>query len=281
MTGDLFSPLTTLRRGYFVQEIDAPRAKAMVMKYHYSGKVVPNSKLHLGVFNSRGEICGVLSYGPPMNGARTAKKISHSERMYELNRMVMRDEEPRNSESMAISACNKWLKKNTDVEYILSFSDGKEGNVGYIYQATNWKYLGHMWSDSFYECDNKIMHSVTVWHKYKEKHPLRDVLTTDEIVSMYFANISRILCKQHVYVFPLNKKVKFLHSIKDYPKKDKEVPIIRRTIIKSDRYPKGAIIVYGTDSGADLFNRNIRTYEKHSSLFSRVYYAIPQVGDSC
>ena len=36
-----------------MQEIDAKIARELVKKYHYSGKVVPNSKLHLGVFNKK------------------------------------------------------------------------------------------------------------------------------------------------------------------------------------------------------------------------------------
>ena len=106
---------------YSVKEISAKTARDYVKKYHYSKKVVANSKIHLGCFNEQGDLCGVLQYGPPMNGAKTSDKILKNGKMLELNRMVMRDEEPRNSESMAIAACNKWLKRNTDLDYILSF----------------------------------------------------------------------------------------------------------------------------------------------------------------
>lgn len=204
--------------GYTVKEIPAAEARPYVKQYHYSGKVVSNSQLHLGVFNDDGVLCGVLQYGPPMNGAKTAAKIS--------------EWHPRNSESMAISACNKWLRANTDLEYILSFSDGKEGNVGYIYQATNWKYIGYMLSDSFYKIDGEYFHNVTIWHRYKEKHEFRDVLTTDEILCLYFENISKVLCKQHVYVFPLKRKVEFLHEAKPYPKLETEVPILQERVIQ-------------------------------------------------
>jgi len=69
-----------------------------------------------------------------MNGNKTASKITDSLPMLELNRMVMSDSEPRNAESQAIGLCNKLLKHNTDIQYLLSFSDGK------------------------------IVHNVTVWH---------------------------------------------------------------------------------------------------------------------
>ena len=223
---------------YFVQEIDAKRAREIVKKYHYSGKVVSNSDIHLGVFKQDGLLVGCLQYGPPMNKNSTPKKIvedSDGSDMRELNRMVMADSEPRNAESMAISLCMKWLKRNRrDIKWVLSFSDGKQGNVGYIYQATNWEYIGYLLSDSFYDLDGEIVHNVTVWHRYKEKHADRDIKTTDEILCDNFVNISKIVSKQHIYIYKLNKYTKLLHEKKPYPKKDKEVCILKRKWVKRD-----------------------------------------------
>ena len=39
---------------YYVEQIDAKSARDIVKKYHYSGKVVSNSKIHLGVFTNDG-----------------------------------------------------------------------------------------------------------------------------------------------------------------------------------------------------------------------------------
>lgn len=219
---------------YFVDSITSDEARNMVKQYHYSGKAVPNSQIHLGIFNTDGLLVGCLQYGPPMNGDKTSCKFSDSVNMMELNRMVMADSEPRNAESMAISLCNKWLKRNTELDYILSFSDGKQGNCGYIYQASNWKYLGYILSDSFYEVDGDIRHAVTIWHQFKEFHPLRDTHTTDEILCKTFKNVSRIICKQHIYVYSLKKKVKFNFSERPFPKKDKEIPIIGRRWINRE-----------------------------------------------
>ena len=40
-------------KNYYVDEVDAKVARELVKKYHYSKKVVPNSKLHLGIFFKR------------------------------------------------------------------------------------------------------------------------------------------------------------------------------------------------------------------------------------
>lgn len=240
---------------YTVNEIDAKTARDMVKKYHYSGKVVANSQIHLGVFKE-GMLVGVLQYGPPMNGNKTSDKILKDVEMMELNRMVMIDSEPRNSESQAIAACNKWLKKNTKIKYLLSFSDGKEGNVGYIYQATNWTYIGYLLSNSFYQLDGETVHAVTVWHKYKEKHELRETHTTNEILCKYFNDISVITCKQHVYLFSLDKKLKFPFLSKPYPKKDVEIQILQRKILKDTNgtyLPKGKIEMYTEEKLESVF----------------------------
>lgn len=240
---------------YNIRQIDAKSAKDIVKKYHYSGKVVSNSNLHLGVFKGD-ELVGCLQYGPPMNGLKTSNKILKGVKMLELNRMVMIDTEPRNSESQAISACNKWIRKNTDVEYLLSFSDGKEGNVGYIYQATNWVYIGYLVSSSFYDLDGEIMHSVSVWHKYKEKHEWRNHFTTNEILCKSFSKVSVITSKQHIYLFALNRKIKFNYEPKPYPKKDKEVPILKRKILKDENgiyLPNGIIEKYTDELITSVF----------------------------
>lgn len=240
---------------YIVKAIQSKEARCIVKKYHYSGKVVANSKIHLGVFNKENVLVGCLQFGPPMNGEKTAKKICNDTRMLELNRMVMRDEEPRNSESMAISLCVKYLKKYTDVQWLLSFSDGKESNVGYIYQATNWQYIGYMLSGSFYKLDGQYVHSVTVWHRYKEKHPDRNIKTTDQILFDNFNDVRKVACKQHVYVFPLNKKCQFLFDRKAYPKLETEVPIVKEFVLKDSGVvlDKKKIIKYTQEEICSIF----------------------------
>lgn len=52
---------------YEVKQIEAKDAREIVKKYHYSGKVVSNSKIHLGLFRDD-ILVGCLQYGPPMNG---------------------------------------------------------------------------------------------------------------------------------------------------------------------------------------------------------------------
>lgn len=220
---------------YVCLEITTKEANDIVKAYHYSGKVVKNSTLHLGIFNKQNELVGCLQFGTSMNQQTPNRIVESGDCMFELNRMVMADSEPRNSESQAISLCIKWLRKfRPDIKWLLSFSDGKESNVGYIYQATNWIYIGYIISDSFYDLDGDILHSVSVWHKYKEKHRDRDTKTTHEILFDNFENVSIIESKQHIYVYKLSDmELKF--DQQKYPKLENEIPIISKTWLKKVR----------------------------------------------
>ena len=58
--------------------------------------------------------------------------------VYELNRLWVADDVPKNGESYLISHTLKKLDK----EIIVSFADTSQGHIGYVYQATNFLYCG-------------------------------------------------------------------------------------------------------------------------------------------
>ena len=227
-------------KNYYIKEIDVKEARELVKKYHYSGRSVGNSKLHLGVYeNGSDNLFGVLQYGYPMNPAKTPQKIvkgSNQHEMYELNRMAMTDDAPKLSESQAIGLSIKWIKKyKPEIKWLLSYSDGKEGNFGTIYQATNWKYIGYMVSNSFYRLDDMIKHGVSTWGMFKKKQAPGDTRTELEILKDTFNNVSAIHCKQFTYVYPLQPGVEFLKPFVDvYPKEGVDNGLIKEVYYKRD-----------------------------------------------
>jgi len=61
-------------QNYYVKEINSKEGREIVKKYHYSKKVVPNSKLHLGIFdNVTNKLVGCLQYGPPHESKKYTK----------------------------------------------------------------------------------------------------------------------------------------------------------------------------------------------------------------
>ncbi len=224
-------------KNYIVRSINAKEGNALIKEYHYSGKIVNNTKLHLGVFYKETDtLAGVLSFGYPINLLKTPGNLVEGatfKDMYELNRMAMTDEAPKFSESQAIGLSIKWLKRyKKGIKWLLSFSDGKEGNVGTIYQATNWDYYGYNVSNSFFDLDGDIVHRITSWHRHREGRTCGR--TEREILCEKFHNVSIIYSKQHIYIFPLTKGIKTLRDKKPYPKNKDEPRVIRRDWIKRD-----------------------------------------------
>jgi hypothetical protein len=121
-----------------VKVIPSKIANEFVKKYHYSKKVVPNSKLHFGCFLDD-RLHGVLSYGSPFMKTKVLQLVENSKwnEMLELNRMAFDDYLPKYSESRCIAISIKLIKKNAPhIKWILSFADGTQCGDGTIYRAS-------------------------------------------------------------------------------------------------------------------------------------------------
>ncbi|MEE9472288.1 MAG: hypothetical protein V3W32_11280, partial [Gemmatimonadota bacterium] len=111
---------------------------------HYSGKVVRNSQLHLGVY-WQGSLEGAIQFGPPMDRRRVLGLVEGTEwnGMLELNRLAFSDRLPRNSESRALGVAFRLFRKHRpDIEWILSYSDATQSGDGTIYRATGFVLTG-------------------------------------------------------------------------------------------------------------------------------------------
>jgi len=127
-----------------VKVIPSKTANEFVKRYHYSGKVVQNSTLHLGAFLN-GKLGGVMQYGNPIDKRKVLPLVSTDNKsinakwneMLELNRMAFSPILPRNSESRCISVSIRLIRKHApQVKWILSFADGTLCGDGTIYRAS-------------------------------------------------------------------------------------------------------------------------------------------------
>jgi len=121
-----------------VKVIPAKIANEFVKKHHYSGKVVPNSRLHFGAFLD-GSLHGVMSFGSSMDKRKTIAYCTNTlwNEFLELNRMAFDDYLPKNSESRCMSIAIKMIKKQAPhIKWILSFADGTMCGDGTIYRAS-------------------------------------------------------------------------------------------------------------------------------------------------
>lgn len=138
-----------------------PRADAceVIRANHYSGRVVNNSYIHLGVWVG-GERLGVLQLGYALNPRRVEHIVANTsiDEYLELNRMWLSDKAPRNSESRSLAYAVRWLRRALPrIRWIQSFADERCGGWGVVYQAANYVYVGHHLS-SFWTLDGKAFH---------------------------------------------------------------------------------------------------------------------------
>src|SRR5688572_23267550 len=96
-----------------VEPIAAADANALVRRVHYSGKVVRNSQLHLGVFLD-GRLEGAMQFGPPLDKSKILPLVRDTgwTGMMELNRMAFGERLPRNSESRALAVAFRLMRRH-------------------------------------------------------------------------------------------------------------------------------------------------------------------------
>ncbi len=121
-----------------VKPISARDANRIVRQLHYSGKVVNNSQLHLGVF--MGDKCGgAMQFGPSLDKRKMLGLVTGTlwNEFIELNRMAFADWLPRNGESRCIGYAMRWIRKQYPwIKWVVSFADGTQCGDGTIYRAS-------------------------------------------------------------------------------------------------------------------------------------------------
>ena len=127
-----------------LRPIDSKIANQFIERVHYSGKVVNNSNLHIGVFYG-GTLHGAMQFGSPLDKRKVLPLVNGTQwhQMMELNRMAFDDTLPRNSESRALAIAMKLLRKHApQVKWILSFADATQCGDGTIYRASGFVLTG-------------------------------------------------------------------------------------------------------------------------------------------
>lgn len=152
-----------------VKPISAKDANRIVKSCHYSGKVVPNSQLHFGVFLD-GKCGGAMQFGPSMRKDLMQPLVYDTKwnGFIELNRMAFADWLPRNSESRAISVAMRLIRKSyPHIEWVISFADGTQCGDGTIYRASGFALTGIKKNTEMviHPVTGEIMATMAAYHK--------------------------------------------------------------------------------------------------------------------
>lgn len=208
------------KMNYTVELIDKKIAKDLIIKNHYSHKWT-SCRYALGLFDG-GDLIGVAIYGFPV-GRQVVKSISPilcNNDVLELTRLWIDDSGPKNTESFFIGKTFKWLRNNTNVKVLVSYSDPMYNHKGTIYQATNWIYQGNgtmLVKGYLHVINGQVMHPRSVVALYG---------TTKESELVKIDNMySKIeMKKKHRYIYILDRKSRreILRSLKhpqlEYPR---------------------------------------------------------------
>ena len=148
---------------------------------------------------------GAAIYGQPAM-PDTAKKYHPDEplRCWEMRRLCCIDDTPTNTESFFIGQTIKWIRQNTDVQVIISYSDLNQGHEGTIYKATNFVHLGETSPSKVLMVDGKEYHPRSMNNKHRPygRELKRRYDNKDE-------NIFYVDKKpKNIFVYYMNKKLK-------------------------------------------------------------------------
>lgn len=148
-----------------LKPITSSEARSVIRRLHYSGKVVNNSQVHIGVYLG-GNLEGAMQFGPPLDKRKLLGLVRGSawEHVLELNRMAFSERLPRNSESRAIAVACRILRKHApQVKWIVSFSDATQCGDGTIYRASGFHLTAIKESKNLVRLpDGTVIHKMTL-----------------------------------------------------------------------------------------------------------------------
>lgn len=202
-----------MKFNFIIKEIDKFVAAKLVHTHHYSQVMPRLTKHYLGV-HLDDRLVGVLTLGWGTQPRQTINKMFPgltTKEYYEIGKMCMLPEMPRNSESQMLSAVIHWIKTNLpDKLFLYTWADGIVGKVGYVYQSANFYYGGFIWTDIYIGPDGEKIHPRSAKQILKENAKF---LGKDKVFwltqdFMKTKGIIRVRGKQFRYIMPMTKKAR-------------------------------------------------------------------------
>jgi len=168
-----------------VAPISSQDANAFTRRHHYSGKVVQNSQVHLGMFLD-GRIEGVMQFGPSLDKRKIIGLVAGTSwnEFIELNRMAFTERLPRNSESRALGVAMRLLRKTyPHLKWVVSFADATQCGDGTIYRASGFVLTGISRNTNLAVLpDGSVMHKLTIQSNPTRPRPELQGRTTAEVI---------------------------------------------------------------------------------------------------
>ena len=215
-----------MKYDFKIKEVSRSYATDFIQSLHYS-KIMPKLTKHFLGCYFENELVGVLTLGWGTQPKATIAKLFDgldTKNYYEIGKMCMKEEMPKNSESQMISAVVKWMKVNTpERQFLYTWADGIMGKPGYVYQAANFLYGGFIWTQIYISDKGEKIHPRSARKLCEENVQFKLEREPDFFVGkkgeriywltqdfLDYKNILKVHGKQFRYILPLNKKARKL-----------------------------------------------------------------------
>lgn len=154
------------KEDYEIVELSYDEAMDLVVKNHYLHRKSPCSKA-FGLNHKTKGILGCIVYGTPASSTLRMGVCGKDEKdnVIELTRLWIHDCVGKNAESFLISNTVKSCGK----DIVVSYADTSAEHVGYVYQASNWIYVGLSAKRTNWVVEGLDKHNCTLVDKYSAK----------------------------------------------------------------------------------------------------------------
>lgn len=226
-----------------VQRIDPETAITFIRRYHYS-KVLPRLNRHYLGFYEDGQLCGVVLLSWGTQPLQTIRKIFPAHCLTtasytEIGKMCFLPEKNHTGYfgSLALSALIRWVRDNTGYLFLYTLADGIMGKCGYVYQAANFRYLGHFTTSVYRDSTTgEKIHPRSAGRLLAENAALEGVARKHWLTHDFCAakGIEKINGRMFRYIYPLTRQAKELldsypeYAAIPYPK-NKDLSFVVRT----------------------------------------------------
>lgn len=264
---------------FIIDEIDKNEAIEFIQRYHYS-KILPRlTKHYLGFYNEDGLI-GVVTLGWGTQPKQTIKKILYQHDVtttdyIEIGKMCFSPFLNNNahSGSQILSQLIKWLKKNTEYNFLYTLADGIMGKCGYVYQASNFKYIG-----SF---ETSVYRDIVTGEKIHPRSAKQLCIENADFEGKEkvfwlthdfceYKGIEKINGLMFRYIYPLTKEAKKnIEQYQDYKglnnPKDDDLRFRKR--VAKGKFQE----IRQPDFNMNVFNHNYQKYDSHQNVIQGVF----------
>lgn len=227
---------------FALKEIDKDIATDFIRKYHYS-KILPRiTKYYLGIFEG-GQMAGVVTLGFGTQPLHTIRKIFYlddlvSDDYLEIGKMCFSPtmNKTQSFGSIVLKMIVSWVKQNTKCLFLYTLADGIMGKCGYVYQASNFVYLGQFKTSVYYDTQTgEKIHPRSAKKLCEENARFENKKKVFWLTHKFceYKKIDKINGLMFRYIYPLNKDAKKILKKYDeyknnkYPK-DKDLKFEKR-----------------------------------------------------